>query len=300
MTTSLTDLSGRAKDLTGRTGIREPELANSSSLGKPVGSGRSEQGILSISNLCFSYNGAGRSVLQNLSLEIPAGTITAILGPNGSGKTTLLRLLLGVLRPCRGQIRLGGLPQASYSRRELSRLVGLVPQDEHIPFDFSILEYVLLGRAPYLSPLAMPGRADRQVALEALRTTGLSGMHDRTLPTLSGGERQLAVVARTLAQQPRILLMDEPTAHLDLSNKGRLLEIMRHLVERGTTLVLTTHDPNLAALLGGYAVLMRQGRVLDAGLAGDVLTRENLSATYGLPVQVYDLEGRRIILLSDG
>jgi iron complex transport system ATP-binding protein len=138
------------------------------------------------------------------------------------------------------------------------------------------------------------------VALEALHTAGLSGMHDRLLPTLSGGERQLAVVARTLAQQPRILLMDEPTAHLDLSNKGRLLEIMRHLVEQGTTLVLTTHDPNLASLLGGHAVLMRQGRVLDAGPAGAVLSRENLAATYGVPVQVYDLEGRRIILLSDG
>jgi iron complex transport system ATP-binding protein len=239
-------------------------------------------------------------VLEDLSLEIPAGTVTAILGPNGSGKTTLLRLLLGVLRPSKGAIYLDGRPQASYSRREQSRLVGLVPQDEHIPFDFSILEYVLLGRAPYLGPLAMPGRADYRVALRALQTAGLEGMGDRPLPTLSGGERQLAVVARTLAQQPRILLMDEPTAHLDLSNKGRLLEIMRHLVEQGTTLVLTTHDPNLASSIAGHAVLMRQGQILDAGPEGTVLTAENLSATYGAPVQVYHLDGRRIILLSEG
>jgi iron complex transport system ATP-binding protein len=239
-------------------------------------------------------------VLNDLSLEIPAGTVTAILGPNGSGKTTLLRLLLGVLRPSQGVVRVAGLPQASYSRRALSRLVGLVPQDEHIPFDFSILEYVLLGRAPYLGPLAMPGRADHQVALEALHTAGLEGMQDRPLPTLSGGERQLAVVARTLAQQPRILLMDEPTAHLDLSNKGRLLEIMRRLVELGTTLVLTTHDPNLASSIAGHAVLMRSGQILDDGPAGSVLTKENLSATYGVPVQVYHLDGRRVILLSDG
>jgi iron complex transport system ATP-binding protein len=233
-------------------------------------------------------------------LEIPAGAVTAILGPNGSGKTTLLRLLLGVLRPGQGTIHLAGLPQPSYSRRELSRMVGLVPQDEHIPFDFSILEYVLLGRAPYLGPLAMPGRADTEAAMEALHTAGLAGMRDRPLPTLSGGERQLVAVARTLAQQPRIVLMDEPTAHLDLSNKGRLLGIMRHLVDKGTTLVLTTHDPNLASLLGGHAVLVRHGQVLDAGPAGAVLTRENLSATYGVPVQVYQLDGRRIILLSDG
>jgi iron complex transport system ATP-binding protein len=249
--------------------------------------------------LSFRYNGDSRSVLEDLSLEIPAGTVTAILGPNGSGKTTLLRLLLGVLRPSKGAIYLAGRTQASYSRREQSRLVGLVPQDEHIPFDFSILEYVLLGRAPYLGPLAMPGRADYRVAMRALQTAGLEDMGDRPLPTLSGGERQLAVVARTLAQQPRILLMDEPTAHLDLSNKGRLLEIMRHLVEQGTTLVLTTHDPNLASSIAGHAVLMRQGQILDAGPAGAVLTAENLSATYGAPVQVYDLDGRRIILLSE-
>jgi iron complex transport system ATP-binding protein len=269
-------------------------------LGKPVRSKERERGILSVSNLSFGYNGSQRIVLRDLSLEIPAGMVTAILGPNGSGKTTLLRLLLGVLRPKEGAIRLAGRPQASYSRRELSQLVGLVPQDEHIPFDFSILEYVLLGRAPYLSPLAMPGRADHRVALEALHTAGLEGMCDRPLPTLSGGERQLAVVARTLAQQPRILLMDEPTAHLDLGNKGRLLEIMRRLVEGGTTLILTTHDPNLAASIAGYAVLMRRGQVLDAGAAGSVLTRENLSATYGVPVQVHHLDGRRIILLSEG
>jgi iron complex transport system ATP-binding protein len=145
----------------------------------------------------------------------------------------------------------------------------------------------------------MPGRADHQVALEALRTAGLDGMHDRLLPTLSGGERQLAVMARTLAQQPRILLMDEPTAHLDRSNKGRLLGIMRRLVERGTTLILTTHDPNLASSIAGHAILMRHGQVLDAGPTGSVLTKENLFATYGVPVQVYHLDGRRIILLSE-
>jgi len=268
-------------------------------LEKPVRSKESERGILSISNLSFGYNGAPRIVLKDLSLEIPAGKVTAILGPNGSGKTTLLRLMLGVLRPSEGAIRLAGRPQASYSRRELSQLVGLVPQDEHIPFDFSILEYVLLGRAPYLSPLAMPGRADYEVALDALQTAGLDGMRDRPLPTLSGGERQLAVVARTLAQKPRILLMDEPTAHLDLSNKGRLLEIMRRLVREGTTLILTTHDPNLASSIASYAVLMRRGQVLAAGPARSVLTREDLSATYGVPVQVYHLDGRRVILLSE-
>jgi iron complex transport system ATP-binding protein len=271
------------------TGLPRPRLA------RPVAS---EQAILSISGRWLSYDGPGRAVLRDLSLEIPAGAVTAILGPNGSGKTTLLRLLLGVLRPAAGTIRLAGRPQGSYSRRERGQFVGLVPQDEHIPFDFSVIEYVLLGRAPYLGPLQMPGEADRLVAREALRTTGLEQLQDRTLPSLSGGERQLATVARALAQQPRLLLMDEPTAHLDLSNQGRLLEIMRALVAGGVTLVLTTHDPNLAASVAGLCVLMREGQVLDAGPAEMTLTAEKLSATYGLPVQVFQVDGRRIILLS--
>jgi iron complex transport system ATP-binding protein len=253
--------------------------------------------LLSLSGLSFRYNGTRTDVLRDLSLDIPAGTITAILGPNGSGKTTLLRLLLGVLRPRQGTIRLAGRLQGSYSRRELSQWVGLVPQDEHIPFDFSIMEYVLLGRAPYLGPLAMPGEGDHQVALAALHTTGLAGLQHRPLPNLSGGERQLAVLARALAQRPRILLLDEPTAHLDLANQGRFLGIMRDLVQAGVTLVLTTHDPNLASTVAGFAVLMRQGQILDAGPSGSVLTAEKLSATYGLPVQVYQVGDRRLILL---
>jgi iron complex transport system ATP-binding protein len=256
--------------------------------------------IISLSNLSFSYDGAEWTVLRDLSLEIPAGAITAILGPNGSGKTTLLRLLLGVLRPQAGTIRLANRPQGSYSRREQGQLVGLVPQDEHIPFDFTVLEYVLLGRAPYLSPLQMPGQADRQVALAALRATGLMPLQDRPLPSLSGGERQLAILARALAQEPRILLMDEPTAHLDLGNQGRLLEIMRSLVAQGTTLVLATHDPNLAALIAGQVVLMREGQILDAGPTEVMLTPDRLSAAYGVPVKVFQFENRPVILLSKG
>lgn len=256
------------------------------------------EATLSVSGLSYSYNGAKRAVLRDLSLEIPAGAVTAILGPNGSGKTTFLRLLLGVLRPQQGAIRLAGRPQGSYSRRELSQLVGLVPQDEHIPFDFSILEYVLLGRAPYLGPLAMPGEADQAVAQAALQTAGLIDLQHRPLPNLSGGERQLAVVARALAQQPRILLMDEPTAHLDLGNKSRLLGIMRELVAGGVTLVLTTHDPNAAAAVASYVVLMREGQILDVGPVDAMLTSDKLSATYGVPVEVHSIEGKRVVLLD--
>ena len=255
------------------------------------------EGIISVSGLSFRYGGSRQTVLCDLSIEIPAGEITAVLGPNGSGKTTLLRLLLGLLRPQQGKVLIAGRPQESYSRRDLSQMIGLVPQEEHIPFDFSILEYVLMGRAPYLGPLEMPGEEDCRAARAALDTAGLAHLQDRSLPTLSGGERQLATVARALAQKPRILLLDEPAAHLDLGNKSHLLDIMRALAVEGVTQVFTTHDPNLATSVARFAVLIRHGQILDAGPTEAILTPEKLSATYGVPVQVFQVDGRRVILL---
>jgi iron complex transport system ATP-binding protein len=259
---------------------------------------REQAQIVSLSGLCFGYAGSQRAVLQDLSLEIPSGAITAILGPNGSGKTTLLRLILGSLSPRQGQILLAERPQAHYSRQEMSRLVGLVPQAEHIPFEFSALEYVLLGRAPYLKPLAMPGQADRQIALNALQTMGSTHLQDRPVTALSGGEQQLVIIARALAQKPRLLLLDEPTSHLDLGNKGRILQMLRALRDEGVSLVLTTHDPNIAAQVANFVVLMRQGQVLSAGPPDSVLTSEGLSATFRVPVQVFQAGQRRAILLA--
>lgn len=254
--------------------------------------------IVSLSGLCFGYAGSQPAILQDLSLEIPSGAITAILGPNGSGKTTLLRLILGSLSPRQGTILLAERPQGNYSRREMSRLVGLVPQAEHIPFEFSVLEYVLLGRAPYLKPLALPGQADRQIALNALQTMGATHLQDRPVTALSGGEQQLVIIARALAQKPRLLLLDEPTSHLDLGNKGRILQILRALRDEGVSLVLTTHDPNVAAQVASFVVLMRQGQVLSAGPPDSVLTSEGLSATFRVPVQVLQVGPRRAILLA--
>ncbi len=151
-------------------------------------------------DLHFGYDKKSSTVLQGLSLDIPPGSITAILGPNGAGKTTLLRIILGLLAPQAGNISIDGKPQKSYSRQQMSRLIGLVPQSEYIPFDFSVLEFVLLGRAPYLGPLEMPGEVDRHIALEALRAIGLEHLQDRPAPLLSGGERQLAMVARARAK----------------------------------------------------------------------------------------------------
>ncbi len=252
--------------------------------------------MISLQNIHFSYNGGARRVFDGLSLDIPAGSVTAVLGPNGAGKSTLLHLILGILTPASGAILLGARPRSAYSRRELGRLVGLVAQDEYIPFSFTVLEYVLLGRAPYLRLLETPSAADVRVACETLGRVGAVGMVARAIQTLSGGERQLVMIARALAQRPRILLLDEPTSHLDLGNKGRVLQLVQQLANDGVTVLFTTHEPDLAAAVADHLVLMRAGAPLAAGPLAAVFTSENLSLTYETPVRVAQVEGRRIVL----
>jgi len=252
--------------------------------------------IITIRDLSFRYERTGPLVLQDVTLDIPAGTATALLGPNGSGKTTLLSLLLGILTPYAGTIRVAGEPRDHYGRREMSRLIGLVPQQEFFPLGFSVLDYVLLGRAPYLGLLERPGLADYEAAEQALERVGLAALSGRLVPSLSGGERQLAMVARALAQGPRILLMDEPTSHLDLGNRRRVLDVIRTLSGEGVSVILTTHDPNAAASVAGYAVLMRQGQVIASAPVGESLTTEHLTTIYDVPVEVARVGGQLVVL----
>jgi iron complex transport system ATP-binding protein len=251
---------------------------------------------IALQQVSFRYSPSGSPALDDVTVDIPAGAITALLGPNGSGKSTLLHLILGLLSPEEGRIRLMGRNQAEYGRREMSRLLGLVPQDEHVSFDLSVLEYVLLGRTPYLDLLERPSGLDRRLSHDSLVTAGISPLEGRPVPSLSGGERQLATVARALAQQPMILLLDEPTSHLDLANARRILHVLQSLKEAGKTIVLTTHDPNAAAAIADYVILLRGGKVLSAGSAAVALTAEHLSATYGVEVEVFEVKGRPWVL----
>ncbi len=258
------------------------------------------EALLAFENVRFQYVPENGNVLDGFSLSIEPGTVTAILGPNGVGKTTLLHLALGWRKPQSGQVLLEGRPLNEFSHSEIGRRIGLVPQGEHIPYEYSLLEYVLLGRAPYLRPLDMPGEADYAIAAEALETVGLGAKQMRPVTNLSGGEQQLILVARALAQEPKMLLLDEPTAHLDLSNKIRLLDLLQDLVARGVTIVFSTHDPEVAASIATHLVLMRDGRVLQAGPIFEEFTTEKLSEAYGIPVEVRELEGRRIVLWKKG
>jgi iron complex transport system ATP-binding protein len=252
-------------------------------------------GLLTFRNVNFGYAESGKTVLRQLSLDIQPGTVTAILGPNGVGKTTLLHLALGWLKPQEGIILLDGQPLNQYSRHAVGQWMALVPQTERISFEYSILDYVVLGRTPYLAPLAMPGPDDYRLGMEAIEQVGLGAMAQRAVTTLSGGERQLVLVARALVQQPRLLVLDEPMSHLDLANKARLIQLLNGLVAQGMTLLLTTHEPDVAAAVASHLVLMSAGRVFRAGTLADVLTSENLTATYGIPVRVRQVDDQKMI-----
>lgn len=252
--------------------------------------------IITLDGVSFTYKADNNRVLKTISLEIAEDSITGILGPNGVGKTTLLHLLLGWNRPDSGVIKLGGKNIGAYSRNEMGRLIGLVPQYEHISFEYSILEYVLLGRTPHLNPLQSPGEEDYLVAENALETVGIKELAGKPVTRLSGGEKQLVLVARSIAQEPAILLMDEPMSNLDLANKVRLLEVMHSLNSKGITILFTTHEPDVAASIADSFVLMGEDNLVCSGQADDIINSSSLSRIYGIPVEVDDYRGRKILI----
>lgn len=246
--------------------------------------------MLQTVEVSFAYGtrGAGtRPVLDDVSIAIEAGTVVGLLGPNGSGKTTLLRTLSGLIEPRQGQVLLGGTPIASLSRRALARHIAVVPQDTHTTFDFSVLDMVLMGRYPHLGPFAVEGPTDLHLAREALAATGTAALELRPFSTLSGGERQRVVIAGALAQASDALLLDEPTASLDL---GYQLEIGALLArinrDRGTTIVVSTHDLNLAAAICSRIIMLKAGRVIAQGPTAGTLTAENLRTLYDVRADV--------------
>jgi iron complex transport system ATP-binding protein len=229
----------------------------------------------------------GRAVLDNVSLGIERGSFTGLLGPNGCGKTTLLKVASGVLRPARGVVRLDGRAIDTIPRRELARHVAVVPQETHPAFDYTVLEMVLMGRHPHLGSFQLEGPHDLEVAREALVATGTSHLADRSYMTLSGGEKQRVVIASALAQEPEVLFLDEPTASLDLRYQLDIASLLARLNrDRNVTMVLATHDLNLAASLCERLVVMRDGRILTAGPTREVLTGETVRQLYDVDADV--------------
>lgn len=233
----------------------------------------------------FSY--PDKRVLREINVFIHPGEMVALLGPNGSGKTTLLKLASGILRPEDGEIKLGNYNLARMSRKAIARELAVVPQQFHIPYAFSAFDVVMLGRFPFTRMFSGENEADRLAAAEAMSLVGLDNMSDRNFDELSGGERQKVILAMALAQQPKLLLLDEPTLHLDINHQIEILELVRLLNKvRGLTVLAAIHDLNLAALYFDRLVVLKNGSIVAEGSPLKVLTERTISDVFGTHVKV--------------
>lgn len=253
---------------------------------KPETRRTSEEAGVLVRNVNFAYD--GRSVLRGVNLQVMPGNLLALVGPNGVGKSTLLRLIAGVLRPAQGTVSVLGAAVEALSPRARARVVAMVPQSPEWPPGASALELVLLGRNPHLGLLAWESRQDVDIALGALRQTSADGLATRPIDELSGGERQRVAVALALAQETPVILLDEPTANLDLAHQAAVMALLRDLVAAGKTVIAAVHDLTLAAQFADEAVLLHQGRCAAVGSVREVLTPANIRRVYGAEVRIID------------
>lgn len=235
----------------------------------------------------LSYEIEGNLLLDGVTMHADRGQLVGLIGPNGAGKSTLLRTISGILRNLDGSVQLDGTDIRELSTREVATALALVPQIAPYTYGFTSIELVLMGRYPHLGRFQIEGREDDRIAREAMRLTETEEFADRTLDTLSGGERQRVFVARALAQQPSILLMDEPTANLDVLHQLKVLDLVRQLVDEGLTAVAAIHDLNMAARYCDRLVLLNGGRVLAEGPPDEVLTPDTIETAFGVKSLVY-------------
>lgn len=235
--------------------------------------------ILQVQGLCVRFG--SNPILRNVSFTVAPGDFLSIVGPNGAGKTTLLKCLNRIVRSESGEIRILNEDLAAFSQRELARQIGYVPQAEGRHFDFTVFEFVLMGRYPHLSPFSAVSRADKDAVWEALRTTGMESFADRMHGTLSGGERQKVFMAAALAQEARILLLDEPTTFLDPRHEAEVLSVLQRVNrDMGVTVLSVTHDINRAVLASSRILALRAGNVAFCGSAAEFMTAEVLHTVY--------------------
>jgi iron complex transport system ATP-binding protein len=246
--------------------------------------------MIKVESLSFGYNGA--RVLTDLSFEIREGEIFTILGPNGSGKTTLLKCLEKVLIPSSGKISLYNRDLKTYPVKELSRVISSVPQLHRMTFPFTVLDFVLMGRNPYLDFFSLPTQADVQIAIEALKDVGIAHLKDSPYTNISGGELRLTLIARVLAQMTPVVILDEPTAFLDFKNEYIILNKIKELkAKKGLTIVMTLHDPNIAMRFSDRVMMLLNGKILSIGASSHVLTQDNIKMLYDIETEKAESEG---------
>ncbi|MGD9032669.1 MAG: ABC transporter ATP-binding protein [Desulfobacteraceae bacterium] len=241
--------------------------------------------ILTLKNVGYRYGQI--QAIKGIDLQVYGGEILGILGPNGSGKSTLLKVMDGILVPQEGEILIEDSPFATFGRSHLAKEVAMVAQESHFRFSFSTLEVVLMGRFPHLKRLQFEGKRDMEVAMGALNATHTVEFAERSIHELSGGEKQRVLIARALAQEPRVILLDEPTSFLDLKFKREIFQLISSLsLEKGLSVVVVSHDIDLTSQYCRRVIMLRHGSIFETGEPDEVITAANIEAVYDCPVLV--------------
>lgn len=240
--------------------------------------------IIEINNIDFSYN--AKNILQDISFSLQQGEFLGIIGPNGAGKSTVLRLICGILKPNRGSITISNEPLLDIEPTQLAKKMAFVPQETHFALNFTVEDIVMMGRYPYLKAFQKENKLDYEARDHALKYVNLHILRKRMINSLSSGERQRAVLARALAQEPTILILDEPTSHLDLHHQYAIMELLKKLNKEGMSIVVVNHDLNLASLYCERLILMHQGKVFEQGTPSEIINEKTLKSVYLTDVQV--------------
>ncbi len=242
--------------------------------------------IIEAEKLNFSYTKNGRQILSDVSLSLEEGQVISILGPNGAGKSTLLNLLANLLTPDSGTIRLCGKDIAGMKPKEVASILSYVPQNHTPAFSYTVFNFVLMGRAPKVGMFEKPKAEDFEIVQRVLEEVGIEKLADKPYTEISGGERQQATIARALVQEPKAILFDEPTAHLDYGNQLKTLRVIKHLQERGFAVIITTHNPDHAIMLGGTTAILDKNGHLRVGPSEEIITEETLKEVYGTKLKL--------------
>lgn len=246
---------------------------------------------LIVSDAEFHYDPARTSGFKDVNFSLENGEVMAILGPNGCGKTTLLKCINRLIELQKGNILLDNQNIHHLSRTRIAKSIGYVPQLHQPAFPFSVLDTVLAGRSPHLGLLESPGSKDLQIAEQSLETMGIYHLKDKPYTQISGGERQMVIFARVLAQQPSLLLLDEPTSHLDFGNQIRLLNEIKKLAATGLPIIMTSHFPDQVFMVSDIVAIMKEGAFMDCGQPDDIITEANMQSVYGIPVNIRYVDG---------
>lgn len=246
--------------------------------------------ILEVKDLAFSYRRGGRNIFEKVNFDIESGEILSILGTNGAGKSTLLNCIARLYTPHTGEIYLEDRPMSKMSLGDMAKVVGYVPQIHNPAYGYSVLDFVVMGRTPYIGVLSQPGDADYEIAAQALQNMNIMHLADKSYTEISGGERQQVTIARVLAQKPKLVLLDEPTAHLDYGNQLRTIRLIRNLAKAGFAVLMTTHVPDHVIMLGGKVGMLDRQGYLTFGQARDIMSDERLSELYNINLKIVHLQ----------